>query len=277
MRFSNRKPEPRQPRPRHTAEVLERMHIDSGIPFSVEQDIRPEDIHSAKEAINSLMAARRTWTQDAGENPIEPWSEVASRYVAPIAVVLQNHREQLGLDLMYGVLREELEEVIKRRTKGSHGYYWIVTALVLIAPERRNELQLNDNELVSRRVDMINARRDDKFSSTFCREVVDFASVHPDHVADLKLNEDDWDFQKRIFDRNRQDHELEELCERGMFLRLFYPHHAKELELDGDLWDVLKTRWHSEHPQSRNFWDYAMGINLPPLSRQLGKVGEIGC
>ncbi len=250
MKFA-RRAEPREPRPHRTAEVLERMPVDSGASFSLEKDITSEEIYEANEAIQELMYDSNTWYRDS-DYPVEPWSKAISRFSGSLAVVLQDHKGLLDFNPIYTALREEIEEV----TPGGDDFYTILSALILIAPERRKSLDsLLSEELRRSRVVNIHATgRQYPY-----REAIEFGIVHPGYINELGFDEEQYHLHRTTVE---EAVDAQDFCSSGMFLRLFYPSHAKELELDSDIWDMLKSELKIIDPTSRGFWEMAMGMAI---------------
>lgn len=236
MQFVDRR-QPAEPRPRRTGAVLERAPQDPDVHFSAEKDITAEEIEKIKRELKEVLLERNTH----GEAYDTPWVEIASKLVAPIAVLLPNLKAYLELDKFWSPLKEELDSYPEGNCSG---LYWTMVALILLAPERRDELRQLSAAQRTEQAKIVNIHRETPFGTTFCRESIEFAVVYPDHIADLGLNEDVWNFQKQLFEENRERHEWKKVCEIGMFLRLCYPHRAAELELNPDEWDELKAELH---------------------------------
>ena len=264
MKFSHRR-EPVQPRPRTAASALERMPEDVVVPFSVEDDIYPEEIEAAMKELGRLKYMKASWeeTKDDFFDDWE-WSEAIAKLVQPLAVLFHNRKEELGLEQYWPLLKEELDSKCSVSTFNLTDVdYTVASALILLDPRRRQELtQLNNPEL---REDRKKKQLTPGIRSTLGGLLVDddaieYGIVFPQYSNELPHSDEAWALEKEVFEQYVAEGNMGATCRKGLFLKLYFPHRAHELVLSQDLWDAFRKQLHSSSAESSNFWGKAMAM-----------------
>lgn len=277
MKFAPRR-QHTEPRPRKTAAVLERAPQDPEVHFSAERDIAPEEIEVIKNSLDELFAVRdqpasgvdTRWFPD--ESKIR-WAQFASKSIAPLAVLLSNDRKRyVGLDRFWNPMKQ----VLDIHPAGNIMDMCVtMAAVVLLAPERRNELrQLSDLQRKEFADEVNRFYTANGRHIVGSRESINFAISFPDHIADLTIDQGAWDTHKQQFDSARDRQEWIDVCKIGMFLKLFYPARAHELVLSVDEWVEMKRKFHSEDFSTP--WTDQLGLGMAVLDAEKAEFTDKG-